>query len=137
MRRFQDYCEKRREDEEATQPVAYMMTAETSLEEGTEEDEDFLVYLDSGCNSTCHGELWMKKYIEGTGYNPEWDSRVERFFTGIGGSTRCTGVRKLYIGLETTDEYRLPGELYSTEIAGSQAPMLLSLQSQEALGLVV
>ena len=123
MKRFQDYCERRRE-EEAAHPVAYMVSSETPLEEGTDEDEDFLIYLDSGCNSTCHGELWMKKYIEGTGYDPEWDSRVERFFTGIGGSTRCLGVRKLYVGLETTEDYRLPGELYSTEIAGSQAPIV-------------
>ena len=79
----------------------------------------------------------MKKYTEGTNYSPDWESRVERFFTGIGGSTRCIGVRKLYVGLETTDDHRIPGELCSTEIAGSDAPMLLSLQSQEALGLVV
>lgn len=139
MKRFQDYCEMRRQEEE--QPVSYMVDGGATLEE-TEEgeaDEDFmLMYLDSGCNSTLpwrtlDEEVCRRNRIQSC----DWESRVERFFTGIGGSTRCTGVRKLYVGLETDEEYRIPGELCSTEIAGSDAPMLLSLQSQEALGLVV
>lgn len=96
MKRFQDYCEMRRQEED--QQVAYMVSGDAPAEEAAEaEDEDFmLMFLDSGCNSTCHGERWMKKYTEGTNYSPDWESRVERFFTGIGGSTRCIGVRKLY-----------------------------------------
>ena len=38
---------------------------------------------------------------------------------------------------ETAQLERVPGEIVSTEIAGSNAPLLLSIKSQQALGLVV
>ena len=41
------------------------------------------------------------------------------------------------LGLETTIGTQVPGEIASTEIQGSSAPMLLSLPSQASLGLVV
>ena len=39
--------------------------------------------------------------------------------------------------METMEGYKVPGKLSSTEIEDSNAPMLLSLQAQEALGLVL
>ena len=131
MARFQSYCEQRR-NHEARESVAYMVT-----DSSTEEDEATLMYLDSGCNSTCHGEKWMQRYEQRTGYSPEWTSKMVRPMTGIGGAINALGVRKLYVGLETMEGYKVPGELSSTEIEDSNAPMLLSLQAQEALGLVL
>lgn len=58
MARFQSYCEDRRQHE-SREPVAYMV-----MEESTDEDEGLLMFLDSGCNSTCHGERWMRRYEE-------------------------------------------------------------------------
>ena len=134
MKRFQDYCEGRRN---RAGPVAYMVSDEASMEEGTDEDDGFLMYLDSGCNSTCHGQKWMERYERLTGYKPEWLSKIAKNMTGIGGSTRSLGTRRLYVGLETQEGYHVPGELVSTEIEGSMAPMLLSLQAQESLGMIV
>ena len=134
MKRFQDYCAGRRNREG---PVAYMVSDETSMEEGTDEDDGLLMYLDSGCNSTCHGQKWMERYERLTGYRPEWLSKIAKNMTGIGGSTRSLGTRRLYVGLETQEGYHVPGELVSTEIEGSMAPMLLSLQAQESLGMIV
>lgn len=131
MARFQSYCEDRRQHE-SREPVAYMV-----MEESTDEDEGLLMFLDSGCNSTCHGERWMRRYEELSGYTPEWTSRTVRPMTGIGGAINALGVRKLYVGLETMEGYKVPGEVSSTEIEDSNAPMLLSLQAQEALGLVL
>ena len=131
MARFQSYCEQRRQ-RESREPVAYMV-----MEESTDEDEGLLMFLDSGCNSTCHGERWMRRYEELSGYTPEWTTRTVRPMTGIGGAINALGVRKLYVGLETMEGYKVPGEVSSTEIEDSNAPMLLSLQAQEALGLVL
>ena len=134
MKRFQDYCEGRR----ATMtPVAYMVSDGSVMEEGTDDDDGLLMYLDSGCNSTCPGQKWMERYERQTGYVPEWMSKATRAMTGIGGSTRSIGTRRLYVGLETQEGHHVPGELVSTEIENSSAPMLLSLQAQESLGLVV
>ena len=134
MKRFQDYCEGRRA---TVTPVAYMVSDGSVMEEGTDVDDGLLMYLDSGCNSTCHGQKWMERYEKKTGYVPEWMSKATRTMTGIGGSTRSIGTRRLYVGLETQEGHHVPGELVSTEIENSSAPMLLSLQAQESLGLVV
>ena len=47
------------------------------------------------------------------------------------------GERQFYVSLENSQGLSIPGEVSSTEIAGSTAPLLLSLPSQEAFGLVV
>ena len=36
---------------------------------GTMDNEGLTIYLYAGCNTTCHGALWMKKFIEKTGYD--------------------------------------------------------------------
>ena len=87
MARFQSYCEQRR-NHEARESVAYMVT-----DSSTEEDEATLMYLDSGCNSTCHGEKWMQRYEQLTGYSPEWTSKMVRPMTGIGGAINAASSR--------------------------------------------
>lgn len=51
---------------------------------------------------------------------------------GIGGGTQTLGNREFYVTFENTQGQQIPGEVVSTEIKGSTAPMLLSLPSQEA-----
>ncbi len=131
MKRWMKYCRDRISEEQA--PTAYMVEAE----EEAEEDEGLYLYLDSGCNHTCHGELWLKKFVEKTGYEPIWLHQEEKELNGIGGKTKTLGEREFYIRLEVTNGAQIPGEIASTEIKGSNAPMLLSLPSQAALGLVV
>lgn len=70
----------------------------------------------------------MANYKAKAGYDLEWFTREERSMTGIGGSTKSTGTRKLYASA---------WEIISTEIADSNAPLLLSLQAQQDLGLVL
>ena len=105
--------------------------------EGAGEDDGILMYLDSGCNSTCHGERWMKRYEEKTGYSPDWEGRKSKDMTGIGRAALSLATRKLYIALETLEGFKVPEEIVSTEIADSPAPLLLSLQAQQDLGMVV
>ena len=102
-----------------------------------ESEEGLYMYLDSGCNNTCHCELWLKKFVEKTGYEPPWLHQNEKELNGIGGKTKTLGEREFYIRLEISNGAQVPGEIASTEIQGSNAPMLLSLPSQAKLGLVV
>lgn len=53
---------------------------------------------------------------------------------GVDGHWRSQRARKF---LETEEGYKVPGELVSMEISGSEAPMLLSLQAQQGLGQVI
>ena len=82
MKRWMKYCRDRISEEQA--PTAYMVEAE----EEAEEDEGLYLYLDSGCNHTCHGELWLKKFVEKTGYEPIWLHQEEKELNGIGGKTK-------------------------------------------------
>lgn len=106
-------------------------------EEDQEDDENTYLFLDSGCHQTCHGERWMEKFTQATGYAPEWLHREVKTLNGIGGGTQTLGNREFYVTFENNQGQYIPGEVVSTEIKGSSAPMLLSLPSQEALGLVV
>ena len=133
MQRFQDYCLRRRESEGLA--VAYMVDDEFAV--SGPEDDDVLMYLDSGCNSTCHGQYWMEKFEDATNYRPQWMSRERKNLIGIGGAALSLGIRKLYIALETLEGYNVPGIITSIEIEGSHAPLLLLLQAQQDLGMVI
>ncbi len=145
MVRWMSYCLRRNEaeeEEEAGPGVAYMVQEhEDMIEEVDDEDvgeaEKSYIFLDSGCNQTCHGEVWMQKFIESTGYTPEWLDSEVKSLSGIGGKTMTLGERLLYVTFESDKGDVIPGEIQSTELAGSTAPLLLSLPSQEALGLVI
>ena len=137
MSRFQEYCELRLQDE-PLDATGFMVMEETGdFEIGNPEDENIMMYLDSGCNTTCHGELWMKKFIAQTGYEPEWSDAPGKSLVGIGGTSSSLGTRVLYVALETLEGPKVPGEISSTEIQGSTAPLLLSLQAQQDLGMVI
>ena len=104
MRRWMTYCHNRREDE--MQGTVYMV-AEDAGEDEIDPD-DVLLYLDSGCNVTCHGELWEHRYVRATGNRPTWVHQGEGSVRGIGGGTRTTGVKEFYVGLEGENGERVP-----------------------------
>ena len=136
MKKWHAYCQERL-DEEAQHGQTYMAIKPDTDEDDDEDEEATYMFLDSGCNQTCHGELWMRRFIRATGYDPDWISQECRSLSGIGGATETQGERQLYISFEEVGGNQVPGELVSTEIKGSRAPLLLSLVSQEKLGLVV
>ena len=148
MRRWQEYINVKRAEEESNPPrtpTAYMVVDVEEIDENddvamwvnTEDEEATYMFLDSGCNQTCHGELWMKRFSNVTKHHPQWLHRQTTELNGIGGRSRTLGERLLYVMLENNNGEGVPGEVTSMEIEGSKAPMLLSLPSQEALGLVV
>ena len=64
--------------------------------------------------------------------NPETGS-----FRGIGGSVTVLGLRNLQVGFQLADGGIAIGDIDSTELQGSSAPLLLSIGHQRKLGLCI
>ena len=94
--------------------------------------------LDTGCNQTCHGALWMKEYMKASGleYEPLSCSSATSL-NGIGGRVRALGKRTLNIALQLSDGTMATGTVQSTELEDSSAPLLLSYGAQRQLGFVL
>ena len=149
MKKWMQYCIRRRGLESRRPSMtsqgsrqAFMALEEDNTvmwvdEEENDHEECTYLFLDSGCNQTCHGEKWMQKFIQHTGYELSWINQDVHSLNGIGGGSKTIGERELYITLENELGQHIPGEISSTEILGSTAPLLLSLPAQERLGLVV
>ena len=73
--------------------------------EDLDQIEKTCIFLDSGCNQTCHGEVWMQRL----------DSEVKSL-SGIGGKTMTLGEGLLYVTFESGNGTRIPGEIQSTEL---------------------
>ena len=102
---------------------------------GTE--TDLIAILDSGCNRTCHGEKWLRRYMDTVDqhhYPLEPDHGGG--FRGIGGSINTKGTRSLDVCFEIADGMAI-GEIDSIELEDSDAPLLLSIADQRKLGLTV
>ena len=114
----------------ARTPTSYMVVDVDDSEENddvamwvnTEDEEATYMFLDSGCNQTCHGELWMRRFSKVTQHHPQWLHRQTTELNGIGGRSRTLGERLLYVMLENTRGEGVPGEVTSVEIEGSKAP---------------
>ena len=117
--------------------VAYMV-APPAEEEPLGAETSLVAVLDTGCNTTCHGERWMRRFLTLT-RQPAPTLRPDNGggFKGIGGHIGTTGVRDLKLCLELSDGGHAEGELRSVEIEGSDAPLLVSLEAQRRLGLVL
>ena len=116
------------------------MGEEESVQEDQAVPEQWLVaVLDSGCNKTCHGDRWMKRYMEAT----DMDSsrcplRQEACsIKGINGNVSTHGVRRLEVcfELENASGSFAVGAIDSTELVNSDAPLLLSIRDQRRLQL--
>ena len=140
------YFEDRRMAERSN--TAFMATKTIEVSD-TEEDfptsetiaseTDLIAILDSGCNKTCHGELWLQKYAAAVGHSiDEFPMNSETgSFRGIGGSVTVLGLRSLQVGFELADGGIAIGDIDSTELQGSSAPLLLSIGDQRKLGLCI
>ena len=98
-------------------------------------ENDMLAILDTGCNVTCHGSEWLMRYCQTTGLDiPELLPVPDNGVRGIGGNISIGGARELPVSfaLENGDYAR--GTMYSLELSGSSAPLLLSIKSQKQLG---
>ncbi|CAE7548535.1 unnamed protein product, partial [Symbiodinium necroappetens] len=103
LRQFRHYVVLQR----SRGPAAYMVN------EHPPSEDYLLAVLDSGCNQTCHGALWMKKFVE------------------------ALGKRTIPISLELQDGNLAHGSIESIELEGSEAPLLLSCGAQKQLGIVL
>ncbi|CAE7947914.1 RE2, partial [Symbiodinium sp. KB8] len=101
-------------------------------------EQDLVAILDTGCNLTCHGDAWLERYLQATDQKtPELEDDNGTNIRGIGGRVETNGQRRLPLSLELLGGGVAQGELTSTELKNSTAPLLLSLQAQKALGLVI
>ena len=119
--------------EKNTGKVVFMSQLE--LPEGEPEDM-MLAILDTGCNNTCHGSGWMTRFQEMMGKQlPE--EPADGRFNGVGGKVEVACRRTIPMSMETVDMDQVPGTISSIELKDSDAPLLLSIWAQKALGLVI
>ena len=82
-----------------------------------------IAILDLGCNKTCHGDRWLKRYQVASGVD---DVPLEpdhgNGFRGIGGKIGTAGVRHLQVSFELEDGNMAVGDLKSVELEDSDAP---------------
>ena len=119
--------------EKNTGKVAFM--SQRDLQEGDPENM-LLAILDTGCNNTCHGSGWMVRFQELMGKQlPE--EPADGRFNGVGGKVEVACRRTIPMSMETVDMDQVPGTISSIELKDSDAPLLLSIWAQKALGLVI
>ena len=116
-------------------PSAFMASASSDPRPGTE--NDLIAILDTGCNQSCHGERWLQRYAAATNTTPVFVDEERPTFRGINGPVRTTGTRNIDLCLELLNGGLVRGDLRSTELADSDAPLLISLQAQRSLGLIL
>ena len=116
-------------------PAAFM--ASTLDTDGVSQENDLIAILDTGCNQSCHGERWLQRYAAATNTTPAFVDEECPTFRGINGTVRTTGARNIDLCLELLNGGLARGDLRSTELADSDAPLLISLQAQRSLGLVL
>ena len=130
IKKFADYAMQRKELEKYSR--AYMFAGDEVLD-----DEFYMVaILDTGCNHTCHGQRWMERYMKSVGQHFELEESYGNF-KGVGGKVEVKGKRTLTLNMKTLDEDFVPGMITSVELGNSDAPLLLSVKAQKALGLVL
>ncbi|CAE7224139.1 RE2, partial [Symbiodinium sp. CCMP2456] len=135
MKALKNYFEERMSYERQPDSVALMAYHENS---DHIEEHDLIAILDTGCNQTCHGDRWLERYIKATKQTmPEADTTSEVRIRGIGGHIRTAGSRKLPLILELVNGGLAQGDLTSTELVDSDAPLLISVQAQRSLGLII
>ena len=135
MKAMRNYFEERQIYESRPDAMALMAIHDNS---DCIEEHDLIAILDTGCNQTCHGDRWLQRYVQATQQPlPEVDTTSEIRIRGIGGHIRTAGTRKLPLILELVNGGLAQGDLTSTELMDSDAPLLISMQAQRALGLII
>ena len=101
-----------------------------------EQSEYMCAVLDTGCNNTCHGDKWMQKHQQLYGQVIEQEP-ADGKFKGVGGKVEVACKRTIPMKMLTTEQDLVPGSIASVELQDSDAPLLLSVHAQRALGLVL
>ena len=144
-RGLKELCEYFRQKKREKTHTTYMAieddNPESSMPEEPDEihsETDLIAILDLGCNKTCHGEKWLRRFQIATS-TPEipLDDQCSTSFKGIGGIVNTNGVRHMNVCFELEDGGLAVGDLKSTELKDSEAPLLLSIADQRKLGLSV
>ena len=135
LKKFVEYIHERNASK---YPRSYM--ALDDGEERTPVETDLVAILDLGCNKTCHGSAWFEKYLKAIGGSEDdfpLQARDGQGFVGIGGKVEVNGCRQMSVGFELSGGGIAVGTLFSTELKGSDAPLLLSISDQRKLGLTL
>ena len=111
--------------------VAFMVT-----EKETYPEDAMVAVVDTGCNNTCHGADWLKEYMKVTGMDIPLEPAAGRF-RGVGGKIKVAGLRRIPVIFGLENGTQVCGEIVSTELEGSNAPLLLSTKAQKSLGLLI
>ena len=114
---------------------AYMSILQP-IEEEDDGTEPIVAVLDTGCNNSCHGDRWMKKFQEMIGVEVKTETADGRF-RGVGGRVEVTCKRTIPINMMTSDKQVTPGMITSIELQDSDAPLLISSKAQKKLGLIL
>lgn len=88
----------------------------------------------------CHGSAWFEKYVKAIGGSEDefpLQAPDGQGFVGIGGKVEVNGCCQMSVGFELRGGGIAVGTLFSTELKGSDAPLLLSISDQRKLGLTL
>ena len=83
--RFATYAQRRRAQPPSS-PEAAAYAVNFDIPDG---DEMVVAVLDTGCNNTCHGDGWARKFAWMNGNLPEAEPAAGRF-KGVGGRVEVT-----------------------------------------------
>lgn len=100
-------------------PEAYMSILQP-IEEEDDGTEPIVAVLDTGCNNSCHGDRWMKKFQDMIGVEVKTETADGRF-RGVGGRVEVTCKRTIPINMMTSDKQVTPGMITSIELQDSDA----------------
>ena len=119
-------------------PSQAMMAKDETLEDKQEqfEEDDLLAVIDTGCNNTCHGSEWAKRYMELLQIEIPLEP-TEGNYVGVGGKIQVIGKRRIPVVFQLANGGEGRGVIVSTELGGSSAPLLLSTRAQRTLGLTI
>eukprot|EP00435_Cladocopium_sp_Y103_P065198 s39_g27.t1 len=116
-------------------PQAYMVQNDNNDNHEIAEDT-MVAVIDTGCNNTCHGSTWMEAYLKATGLQVPLEPYIGKF-NGVGGKIKAVGIRRIPVTFSLEDGTEARGVIVSTELEGSNVPLLLSTKAQKSLGLLI
>eukprot|EP00435_Cladocopium_sp_Y103_P052575 s19_g16.t1 len=99
-------------------------------------EDSMLAVIDTGCNNTCHGSKWFETYQRMMGIDIPLEETIGNYM-GVGGRIKVKGQRRIPVVFQLRDGGEGHGTIVSTELDGSEAPLLLSTRAQRALGLTI
>lgn len=97
-------------------------------------EDDLRAVIDAGCNNTCHGAQWLKKYMELLGMDIPLEPTGGNY-VGVGGEIKVAGKRRIRVVFQLMGASE--GHGVPTELEDSSAPLLFSTRAQRTLGLTI